>query len=166
MLEMAVRIKGLTEAVRNIEKKLKRKSLDRSTQKVLTTIIEEDTKATIRDGKNPKDGKRIEPLAPRTIRFRERFGANFDTHPSFRADFSNLTLTGVLIDSIRCRFVKLKQGGFGFRLFGTGENKKGIKNADIFEYQKEMGRDVLGISKRARKEVLKIVKRVYSDIES
>lgn len=159
-----IRIKGLSQVVNNIEKKLKGARINKSAQNFMCDLIETDTQQTIRDGRNPntKNTAKIKKLKPSTIESRKRLAKKLNMHPDFSPKRSNLTLTGKLIDSITCKFRRLKRG-VGFSLKGTGENRNGVPNSDIFEYQKALGRDVLGVRNKAKRAIIKILKELYID---
>jgi len=161
---MAIRVVGLSKVVRNIERRLKGAKIDASSKKVMCTIIEEDTKQTIRDGRNPntKNSAAIKKLKPSTIASRKRLAQKLNMHPDFAVNKSNLTMTGKLVNSIRCKFVRLKKG-MGFSLKSVGKNRGGVPNKDIFEYQKALGRDVLGIRSKVSKKIIKVLEELYID---
>ena len=173
---LAIRIKGLSKAVRNIEKKLKGAKINKAAQSHICNLIEEDTKETIRKGRNPKTKtsaaiKQLKPSSVRNRRYRARYNT---THPNYNPNKSNLTLTGELIDSIKCRFKKLRRG-VGFTLQALGKHKKyktkkgrskakRVSNSDIIAAQKALGRDVLGIRGPVKKKIVQILKELYIDV--
>lgn len=170
------KIKGLSKIKLNIERTYKQVRIDADTRKLICEIIEEDTKQTIREGKNPNtpNSARIRKIKKTTADRRRALARNNNTHTHFSPSRSNLTFTGELIDSLRCTMkqagnhIVITLGAHGKHKRYTGVNGKKfgkqIDNQKIFEYQKEMLRDVIGIRGPAKKQVIKLIKELYKDI--
>ena len=170
------RVKGLSRVVKDIEKKLKGAKIDKAAQSHMSKIIIEDVKQTIREGKNPnKHGNsKIKRIKQSTIKRRKELAKKNKTHSDYSASKSNLTLTGELIDSLTCKFKRLKSG-IGFILSAKGVHKryvgtkgkrvgKRVKNIEIIKAQAAMGRRVLGIRRKTRDRLVKILKELYQDV--
>lgn len=84
-----------------------------------------------------------------------------NTGEFFKANFSNLTLTGQLLRSIS-RKINVQKGSF--RLFFSGVRKDGMKNEELAKIVQDKGRVFFGlgeiIPKRLRKRTLDQLRRV------
>jgi hypothetical protein len=97
-----------------------------------------------------RDGGIKPDLSPSTIKSRKYLSAFNETHPSYQADKSNLTLTGQLLDSLRGKYVATK---LRFNInplkkkhkkYSTGgkSKSKAASIAQIFEWQADLGRSL------------------------
>jgi len=93
----------------------------------------------------------IEPgLSPSTVKSRQYLSRFNETHPSYQADKSNLTLTGQLLDSLRGKYIAAKLRfninplNRKHKKYATGGKSKGkaASIAQIFEWQEDLGRSL------------------------
>lgn len=138
---------------------------------------------TIRDdirnnATNPKTGKQFKQLKYTSIQNRQRIAKKNPTHPNYKLMFPNLTITGRFLNGMRG---KMKGGvvkGFDISLFFKGVHKKykpltnrkaknakrnKVMNTDIHEGMINIGRDPLGLSKKAFREVNKFVMKELTE---
>lgn len=132
---------------------------------------------TIRDdirnnSTNPKTGKRFRSLKYSTIKSRQRIATKNPTHTNYSLMRPNLTITGRFLDGMRGKMKGSKTKGYNVELFFKGVHKKykpltrrrwknakksRVMNTDIYEGMKAIGRDPIGLSKKAFEEVNKFV---------
>ena len=135
-----IRIIGLEAAT----KKQKRKILKAISDSRFKDELRNDFIEEIREnGVEPK-------LQESTVKNRRYLAKNNKTHPKYREDKSNLTLTGAFLESMKSFFV-LSKGQFVFEFPKKRHpkykknNGKAIKSrspsmSDIYQYQLELGR--------------------------
>lgn len=142
-----IRITGFENITPSVRTKIARAIAQSGFQAELQkSIIEE-----IRDNGIKPD------LSPATVRTRNYLAQFNETHPKYQTGKSNLTLTGQLLDSLRAKFVLSK---LLFNVFAGARKHKKYKTggkrsktpaptlAQIFEWQKEAGRDLAQIFSR------------------
>jgi len=123
---------------------------------------------SIRDRNNPSTGKNFKQLRDVTINWRGEMEKYNPTHPDYAQAKSNLTLSGEFIDSIKAKLIKSRLSVFVrptgshpgyFGANGLPTRKKQPKNIDIAKGQAEMGRNILKMTDKMKKQIIEIVKR-------
>lgn len=113
----------------------------------------------------------IDPsLADSTIQNRERIARKNKTHKDYVSWFSNLTLSGQLLDSLKSKFVP---SSFSISILSSDKAHKKYRPSkrstptlnQIFKYQKQMGRDILIVFER-KSFVDKITRKLQSAIRT
>lgn len=114
---------------------------------------------TLRDDivKEVRDNGIKPELAESTIKTRRYLQGHNSTHPAFRPDKSNLTITGQLLDSVRAKFIgsklvfivdSLKKKHSRYKTGGSGGKSKLPSLRDILNWQAEAGRDLAQVFTR------------------
>lgn len=156
---------------------VKDKKLAKSIQKSLNDFIKDKMLGKIankvinmiRDERSPAGGgfKELEDV---TVDWRLRMEQYNPTHDEYFAGRSNLTFSGEFIDSIKAKIVKKdnsvfiaptgKHPGY-FGANGIPTRKGQPRNIDIAKGQKEMGRNILEMTKTLKKEIIREVKKEF-----
>jgi len=168
---MAITIK--IESFPDIAKIAHRKALKAVRDRGLFEEITEGIIKDIRKGTNIATGHRLKALKrptsddPRTWRIRRKELAQFNTtHKSYGPNKSNLTFTGEFVNSIKGKIIlgrseiEIKPTGrhAPYRdASGKVTRKTRPRNIDIAEGQAAQGRNVLQITKKRKKLILKKV---------
>jgi hypothetical protein len=112
-----------------------------------------------------KDLKPLKALKDKTIKKRIEMAAYNKTSSRYIDIFSNLHFTGDLLRSLKPAFAKGR-----VELFFSGTHKRyktkdgkvgmgGVENADIARWQKDQGRDILGVDQTLRQKIREMVAR-------
>jgi hypothetical protein len=164
---MAFRPSSIKKALKNLQEKIKipftKEELEEIGNKTVKIIY-----GVTRTGKNPKTGENILPLNKSTIERRKKVAETNQTTNVFSPSRSNLSLIGALLDSIKA-FPNVSEQKVEIYPTGkhpgyvqkNGKKTKGSDNADIMRGQRDMGRDILGLSKFYNRQILTLVKRIY-----
>jgi hypothetical protein len=164
---MAFRPSSLKKVIKNLQNKIKipftKQELEEIGNKTIKIIY-----GVTRTGKNPKTGEKLLPLKQSTIERRKKIAETNKTTEVFSPSRSNLSIIGALLESIKA-FPDVNEqkieiypvGKHPGYVLKSGKRTKGAQNADIMRGQKDMGRDILGLSKFYNRQILTLVKRIY-----
>ena len=165
-----VSIKNYSKLFNSIDKvfdrTLKSDSMYQKITKFVTTRIVQQTRAGNDLSRDNKSGKQP-PLSEGYIEYRKRLKSGEikdrkvkPAGSNFRPAFSNLTLTGQLLKSVKGVFSKTQRT---IIIEPTGTRKDGLTNKEVTKDLAERGRTFLGLDKigelRIRRIVLDILRR-------
>lgn len=95
----------ISNAEKSIQAKVKEIIREPELLNQIGEVVIQDIKRIARTGKDPKTGQRFKTLSPQWIREREKIEKVTPTHETYRANRSNITITGQLLDSMTKRIV-------------------------------------------------------------
>lgn len=145
-----VKILNLDSVLKRIENLFEKDAINEKLITDITELVTTRVVAQTRSGKDlSRDGKPQPALSESTIRIRYRnfYGKTKPDAPTyfkpdkqfFRIDFSNLTATGQMLDSIKGRFVKSTKQ---IIVEPTGNRDPSLQNNSEFKTNKELAKDL------------------------
>lgn len=156
----------------NLQKKLRKIASDLKKEEFAETVTSEIVKKIRNDSFRFKTGKPFKKLAPVTIESRKRLKKYNKTHPSYKASKPNLTFTGRLLDSIKGK-IRRKDSSIILRIdvsgmhapykTALGEIGKPISNKKIRKNLAKIGRDPLELSKKATRNLTRILTAIIRE---
>lgn len=131
----------------DVRKKLKKLTQDEELLNQIGDRMIQDLKFQARKGTNPVTGGKFIPLSPKWIKERQKIAEAQSVHETFKANRSNVTITGQLLDALRRNVLGRKLIIFfdgihkpykAKRVRNTGQGNrtigKPIKNSLLAEY--------------------------------
>ena len=162
----------VTFKLNNLERKMKRIAKELRSKKFGETVTNQLVNKIRKDAFRFKTGKKFRKLHPLTIESRKRLAKYKKTHPEYKSNKPNLTFTGRLLDSVKAR-IQAKGSSIILRInvSGThapykgslGEIGKPRSNKSIRKKLASMGRDPLELSKKANRNLTRILKAIIKE---
>lgn len=132
--------------------------IDESQLKQIGEFAADRIRSFARTGKSLVTGqpKEFEPLAASTVKSRKSFAANHRTGDFFRAEKSNVTLTGQALESLAGKVEKSKQR---VTVEAVGKRDDGLTNAQVVDFLAEGGRPIMGLDEKGEARVVEMYDR-------
>ena len=153
-----VDLSAIKEKLKAVRGKLKEEKIGQEVINDLVTGIRENSI-------NWKTGKKFQDLSDVTPRGRRYLAKYNKTHKDYSEDKPNLTITGKFLDSIKAKIAVFKSAiTWSIDVSGThpgyktgGKRTGRIKNKELRNHLASIDRDPLGLSKKVRKAIGKLV---------
>lgn len=164
-VKVTYNLSNLEQRIKNIAKDLKSEGFSK---KVVSEIVNKVRKDAFRF----KTGRKFRQLKPKTIERRKRLAKYNNTHPEYKASKPNLTFTGRLLKSVKARIqakgpsiiLQIDVSGIHAPYKGPkGEVGKPVSNKKIREGLAKIGRDPLELSKKANRNLVRILKAIIKE---
>ena len=150
MAAKKIKILGLKKLDRKLQKKIDSIATNKGLMQGMAKFALKETKYYVRVGFSPKTDKKFPPLKDSTIRTRDSFQRSKKGRksPYFIPDFSNLTMTGQLVRSMKIKYDKKQQALV--MSFSQKRKNSSLSNDKLIEHLDEMGRYIVGIPKKVK----------------